>query len=240
MRLISLTTPALAAGVVLFCSSIAVASDDILKETFDEFALDAVGIIGSEAEAGGAWRDFGKRDSSPKASDQEFFAGPGATSGKSVRIIRDDSAITTMDFWLTGVWSAPLDSGKVRVSFRVLRDSAESCFSVHLGTAEKLLNVNTIAVSVGGQSTSGEKLQVMNSDGAWKRTGTQIEVGTWSLITMIVDLSAETYSVAVNDSPVEESIPFTRAGALRSISFLPAYPDGNVSYIDDVEVVQLD
>lgn len=240
MRLISLTTPALAAGVVLFCIAHSFASDTILKESFDEFAVDSVGTVGSEAEPGGAWRDFGKRDSSPKASDQEFFAAPGAKSGKSVRIIRDDSVIGTPYFWLTGAWSSPLDSGKLRISFRVLRDSAESCFSVHLGTAEKTANTNTIAVAVGGRSTSGEKLQVMKSDGEWQRTGTQIEAGTWSLVSITIDLAAETYSVSVNESPVEEGMPFTRTGALRSISFLPAYPDGNVSYIDDVEVVQLD
>jgi len=229
--------PVLAA--VAFIAPAAQAENVVLKQGFEDFSAGDVGKVGNEQDEGGAWKEFGKVESSPKVSDQEYFAGTGVKAGKSIRIIRDDSLVATSDFWLIGSWAAPLDSGKLRISFRVLRDSPESCFSVHLGTAEKNAAVNTIAVSVGGKSTSGEKLQIMSSDGPWQMTDVQIPVGTWTQVEMSIDLVAETYLVSLDGSPASEAIPFKREGALRKISFLPAYPDANVSYIDDVEVAEL-
>jgi len=230
--------PVLAAAAL--SAPVAQAENVVLRQDFDSFAADDVGKVGNEQDDGGAWKEFGKLESSPKVNSEEFFAAPGTNTGKSIRIIRDDSLVLTADFWLTGAWAAPLDAGKLRISFRVLRDSPESCFSVHLGTAEKNAGVNTIAVSVGGRSTSGEKVQVMKNDGEWETTGVQILAGSWTQVTMTMDLVAETYAVSVDGSPAAEAIPFKREGALRKISFLPAYPDANVSYIDDVEVAELD
>lgn len=212
----------------------------VLKQGFDEFPAELVGTEGSEQGEGGAWKEFGKRESSPRASDLEFFPGPQGAAGKSIRIIRDDAAVETPDFWLTGSWGEPLDSGKVRVSFRFLRDSADSGFSLHLGTEEKNAGVNTIAVSIGNRTSSLEKLGIMTSNAAWQITDRLLPVGTWTQIVLEIDFPAATYSVTVDGEPVGEPIPFAREGPLRRISFLPTHPDANVSYIDDVEVVVLD
>jgi len=212
----------------------------IIRQSFDDFAPDAAGTVGVEKDEGGAWKDFGKRESSPKATDQEFAQGKDGSKGRSIRIIRDDAAVQTPDFWLLGSWLDPVDTGKARISFRVLRDSPDSGFSFHIGNAEKNAGVNTIALSIGNHSTSLEKLGVMTADGKWETTQTPLPVGSWMQIALDIDFSASTYTVSVDGLPVGEAIPFERDGALRRISFLPTHPNGNVSYIDDVEVVALD
>lgn len=237
MRLISLASLAFVFSLSLPSG---LAEIVVLRQNFDGFSADLVGTEGSEQDEGGAWKEFGKRDSSPKASDQEFFPAKEGSKGKSIRIIRDNAAVETPDFWLTGSWGDPLETGKLRISFRFLRDSSDSGFSVHLGSAEKNANVNTIALSIGNRSTSLEKLGVMKSDGAWQTTQVPLAVGTWTQVALEIDLSAATYTVSVDGEPVGEVIPFERDGALRRISFLPTHPDANVSYIDDVEVVALD
>ncbi len=212
----------------------------VLQQNFDTLNRQEIPIAGSESDPGGAWKDFGKGESSPQITDQEFYKAEGVTSGSSVKITRNDALTETTDFWLTGAWVGPLEFGKLRISFRVLRDSPDSGFSVHMGSAEKFLGDNTIAVAIGNRSTSLEKLQVMKTDGKWQTTESLIHVGEWTKVTMDVDFEAGTYVVSINDLAVTEPIPFIKANGLRKISFLPTAPDGNVSFIDDVEIVELD
>jgi hypothetical protein len=240
MRRVSAIIPALVAGTAMVLSFSAFGESLIIRQDFEGFDTKGEGTLGAEDSEGASWKTFGMRDSSPQVSDQEFFSANGGSPGKSIRIIRDDSAVMTPDFWLIGSWADPLDSGKLRVSFRFLRDSPDSGFSVHLGTEEKNSNVNTVAVSVGNRSNSLEKLGVMKIDGSWETTEVMLEVGVWTQVVLEIDFSAATYVVSVDGTPVGEAIPFEMNGALRRVSFLPTHPDANVSYIDDVEVVALD
>lgn len=231
----------LAAGMGLLLVSSVRAENVVLRQSFDGFAVDEVGTVGSEQDEGGAWKEFGKIESSPKATDQEKYTAQSGGAGKSVRIIRDDTMIQTPDFWLMGSWNVPLETGKLRIGFRVLRDSPDSGFSVHLGTEEKTAGQNTIAVSVGSRGTSGEKLMVMTDDGKWLTTTRVVPVGSWAQVVFDIDLSGGTYSVSLDGEPVvTDPMPFKRDGSLRRISFLPAAPNGNVSFIDDVEVLEVD
>jgi hypothetical protein len=209
----------------------------VLRQDFESFDPAIVGVAGVDTDEGGSWREFRKTETAPQISDQEFHSETSASTGKSVRITRDNS-ITT-DFWLIGTWGTTLDTGRVRISFRVLRDSADSGFSVHFGNAEKNAGVNTIAAVIGNRQ-SGEVLKAMNAEGAWQDAGAGPEVGSWARISFDIDFSAMTYSVSLNDVVAAENIPFKMNGPLLKIAFLPAAPDGNISFIDDVEVVALD
>ena len=209
----------------------------VLKQSFNDFDLEAAGVVGIATEEGGSWHELRKTETAPQISDQEYFSADGDSAGKSIKLTRDGTA--TMDFWLIGSWGTTLESGKVRVSFRVLRDSGDSGLSVHFGNAEKNLGVNTVAVSIGNRP-GGEVLKVMNADGAWQDAGTNPSVGTWAQITFEIDFSAMTYTVLMDGAPAAENVPFTMNGPLLKLSFLPAAPDGNVTFIDDVEVVALD
>jgi hypothetical protein len=213
------------------------AEDVILKQGFDGFDLDAAAVAGEATDEGGAWRDLRKTETSPQISDQEYFSAQGEPAGKSIKLTRDNTI--TMDFWLIGNWNAPLDSGKVRVSFRLLRDSPESGLSVHFGDAEKNLGANTVAVSIGNR-LGGEVLRVMDAEGGWQNAGANPAVGTWAQITFEIDFSAMTYSVSLDGEPAAEDVPFTMNNPAMKLSFLPGAPEGNVTYIDDVEVVARD
>lgn len=221
-------------SLLIMAAGLGQAESLILKQGFDELVVETAGLVTDES---GSWRDFRKTETAPQISDQEFFTESGAASGKSVKLTRGEA--TTMDFWLVGSWETTLESGKVRISFRILRDNSESGLSVHFGNAEKALGVNTIAVSIGNR-LGGEKLMVMNSEGAWQAAGPNAEVGTWAQITVEIDFTSMTYTVLLNGVPAGEAIPFKTTGPLQRISFLPAAPVGNVSFIDDVEVATLD
>jgi len=221
-------------SLLILASSFGQAESLILKQGFDEMDVETAGLV---TDDGGSWRDFRKTDTAPQISDQEFFAESGGASGKSVKLTRGEA--TTMDFWLIGSWETTLESGRARISFRVLRDNSESGLSVHFGNAEKALGVNTIAVSIGNR-LGGEKLMVMNSEGSWEKAGANPTVGTWAQITVDIDFTAMTYTVLLDGVPAAETIPFKTTGPLQRISFLPAAPVGNVSFIDNVEVTTLD
>lgn len=227
-----------AAGGFLAVAMVAAQAETVvLKQSFNDFDVEASGIIGVATEEGGAWQELRKTDTAPQVSDQEYFSAEGESSGKSIKVTRDGSG--TMDFWLIGSWGTTLETGKARVSFRILRDSGDSGMSVHFGNAEKALGVNTIGVAIGNR-LGGETLKVMNAEGAWQDAGTNAAVGTWTQITFDIDLSALTYTVLLDGAPAAENVPFTMSGPLFRISFLPAVPDGNIIYVDDVEVVALD
>lgn len=230
----------MAVGLLTFVSPEAWSENVVLQQNFDDLDKEEIPVAGSESDLGGAWRDFGKRETSPQLTNQEFFKAEGVTTGNSIKITRDENQIGTTDFWLMGSWLAPLEFGKLRVSFRVLRDSPDSGFSVHLGTAEKFLGDNSIAVAVGNRSTSSEKLQVMKSDGKWQTAEVPIFVGEWTQITLDVNFEASTYLVSIDDLPIGEPISFVKTGGIQKISFLPTAPDGNVSYIDDVKILEVD
>lgn len=227
-------------GCLILISGEAWPKNVVLTQNFEEIDRNEIPVVGSESDLGGAWRDFGKGETSPLVTDQEFFKAEGATTGNSVRITRNDAQAGTTDFWLMGSWVAPLEFGKLRISFRVLRDSMDSGFSVHLGTAETFLGENTIAVAVGNRSSSMEKLQVMSADGTWETTDIPIHVGEWTQIALDVDFEAATYLVSIDEMPATEPIPFIKTGGLRKLSFLPMVPDGNYSFIDDIEIVEAD
>jgi len=237
MRLITLTSLAF---VLALSAPSGLSETVVLRQGFDDFEVGVIGAVGAENVEGGIWREFGKGESSPKVSTQEFFSATGAGSGKSVAIIRDNASVHTTDFWLIARWESALDSGIVRISFSAFRDSEQSGFSVHLGTAEKNLGENTIAVTVPNKSSFGTKLAVMDKAGAWKATPLEIPVGTWTRILMEIDFSAKTYRVSANGEFFGEAIPFEANGPLRQIAFIPTYPDGNLSCVDEVEVVALD
>lgn len=221
-------------GLLALASSVGQAESLILKQSFNDLDPDVAGIV---MDNGGSWREFRKAEAAPQISDQEYFTESGESSGKSVKLTRGEAV--TMDFWLIGAWETTMESGRVRVSFRVLRDNSESGMSVHFGNAEKAIGVNTVGVSIGNR-LSGEKLMVMNNEGGWQAAGANPTVGTWAQITFEIDFSAMTYTVFLDGAPAVEAIPFKMSGPMQKISFLPAAPVGNVSYIDDVEVTALD
>ena len=225
---------AIVGGVLALATSVGQAESLILKQGFNDFDSDVAGVVLDDR---GSWREFRKTETSPQISDQEYFSESGESSGKSVKLTRGEAV--TMDFWLIGAWETTMESGRARVSFRVLRDSSESGMSVHFGNAEKAIGINTVGVSIGNRS-GGEKLMVMNSEGGWQSAGANPAVGTWAQITFEIDFSAMTYTVILDGVPAVEAIPFKMTGPMQKISFLPAAPVGNVSYIDDVEVTALD
>jgi hypothetical protein len=224
----------LAGSLLALGAGCGLAESLILKESFNDLDPEVAGVVVGE---GASWREFRKTETAPQISDQEFFSDSGEASGKSVRLTRADAV--TMDFWLIGAWETTLESGRARVSFRILRDNSESGMSVHFGDAQKAIGVNTIGVSIGNR-IGGEKLMVMNSDGAWQDAGANPTVGTWAQIALEIDFTAMTYTVLLDGVPAAEAVPFKMTGPMQRISFLPAAPVGNVSYIDDVEVTALD
>lgn len=221
-------------GALALAASVGQAESLILKQSFNDLDSDAAGIVMDDR---GSWREFRKTETAPQISDQEYFTESGESSGKSVKLTRGEAV--TMDFWLIGAWETTMESGRVRVSFRILRDSSESGMSVHFGNAEKAIGVNTVGVSIGNR-LGGEKLMVMNNEGGWQSAGTNPAVGTWAQITLEIDFSTMTYTVLLDGAPAAEAIPFKMSEPMQKISFLPAAPVGNVSYIDDVEVIALD
>jgi hypothetical protein len=226
-----------AGGIFALALVAAQAESVILKQGFNDFDLEAAGVVGDAAEEGGAWGDLHKTATAPRISEEEFYAANGESKGKSIVLTRDNTV--TMDFWLVGSWSAPLDSGKVRVSFRIFRDSADSSLSVHFGDAAKNIGANTVAVSIGNRM-GGEVLRVMDAEGVWQGAGTNPAVGNWAQITLDIDFAALTYSVLLDGEVAVEKVPFVMSNPAVKLSFLPGAPEGNVTYIDDVAIVAID
>jgi len=220
--------------MALCCLSaqVCAASQMLLEQDFNDFDPEWSGVKGIEGDTGGEWRSFGNRESSPRATADEA-AGNG---GLSIRIQRDDAAVETADFWLIGRWAEDLYTGRVVLTFHVLRDTNDSGFTVHFGTDEKTLGQNTIAIMVSNSGSYGGKLAVMGTDGAWTPVELSIPVGVWAKVGLTMDFGAMTYSVQVDGQSAPESIPFEMNGPLRQVSFVPIHPDGNVSYIDDVSL----
>lgn len=228
------------AGMLAISSSTATAEKVILRQGFEKFDEDSIGPVGLEFDKnGGSWRDFGMKAGSPKVTIKEFYTTNKATKGKSVAIIRGTEVGTT-DFWLMGQWSPDIDQGKIRISFSTLRDTDESGFGIYLGNKEKFLGSNTIALGVSNVTSYGDKLTIMDQEGAWEAVPLLVLVGTWTRIVLEVDFTAKTYTVSVAGVGLGRTIPFESKTPICQISFISGHPPGNLSYIDDVEIISLD
>jgi hypothetical protein len=139
-----------------------------------------------------------------------------------------------------GEWSPDIDKGKIRISFSTLRDTDQSGFGIYLGNKEKFLGSNTIALGVSNVTSYGDKLTIMDQKGAWEAVPLLVLVGTWTRIVLEVDFAAKTYTVSVAGVGLGRAIPFESKTPICQISFIPGHPPGNLSYIDDVEIISLD
>jgi hypothetical protein len=228
------------AGMLAISSSSAIGEKVILRQGFEKFDENSIGTVGLEFDKdAGSWRDFGKSEGSPKVTIKEFHTTNKATKGKSVAIIRGTEVGTT-DFWLMGQWSPDIDKGKIRISFSTLRDTDQSGFGIYLGNKEKFLGSNTIALGVSNVTSYGDKLTIMDQKGAWEAVPLLVLVGTWTRIVLEVDFIAKTYTVSVAGVGLGRAIPFESKTPICQISFIPGHPPGNLSYIDDVEIISLD
>ncbi len=228
------------AGMLALSAGSAMGEKVILRQGFEKFDEHSLGTAGPEFDKdGGAWFDFGKKEGSPKVTVKEFYTTNKATTGKSVAIIRGTETGTT-DFWLMGRWAPDIDKGKIRIAFSTLRDTDQSGFSIFLGNKEKLIGENTIALGVSNVTSYGEKLTVMDQKGAWEPVPLLVLVGTWTRIVIDVDFTARTYTVSVNGASLGRAIPFESKTPICQIAFIPIHPPGNLSYIDDVEIISLD
>lgn len=199
-----------------------------MSQDFEKgFSLALVGMAGDVNVPGGRWGAFA--DGGP-AIDASV-----ASSGKqSIKFVRGKPSLTA------AVAKGVSAGAPYRASFRVRRDSDRSAISVSVAGG-----TGTRADQAGIFIAPDGELRLRDAAGAkWVSTSLSIPPGKWMQVRLLVDPSAGACRVSVvaddgTERASEASVPVSAMENVRYITFSPQGEPGNVTYVDDVELVEM-
>lgn len=243
-HMVQFTVSTAVAAALGFLAQPAGADTIRLSQGFDDTAVfDAsdtttTTLRGDSGTTGGAWNFYSGGSATPRiindGSDADAaYTGPVFSGTQSAAIVRVSSTFT-------GRVSSGIAAGEdYEMSFRVFR-GADASFVFN-------------PTAFGGGASEGSafleddgRLLIRNgANTAWVDTGLDIAEGDWTLVRYIVDRDAGQYTLSVTPDGGAEAFSSVTPDlfgsvAVGQVNFTTQAPTGNISYLDDIQLIEGD